>query len=49
MVCEENQMGVITQKRVWIRDIKVEKVHEYHPYAAKSHKKIVRKIHPNKE
>jgi hypothetical protein len=49
MVSEENQLGVITQKRVWIKDILVEKVHEYQPEAARSHRNIIRKIAPNKE
>jgi preprotein translocase subunit SecB len=44
MVCEENQMGVLTKKRLWIKDILLERVHEYHPYDAMSHRKIVRKI-----
>lgn len=49
MVCEENQMGVLTKKRLWIKDILLERVHEYHPYDEKSHRKIVRKINPNSE
>ena len=49
MVCEENQMGVLTKKRLWIKDILIEKPHEYHPYQAKSHRQIVRKIQPNSE
>jgi hypothetical protein len=34
---------------VWIKDILVEKVHEYQPEAARSHRTIIRKIAPNQE
>lgn len=42
-------MGVLTKKRLWIKDILLERVHEYHPYDAKSHRKIIRKINSNSE